>query len=114
MAQGGALRLDRRVEVLQVKTRRNGLGERVAEGWTTIATVRAKYLPVSDGERLRAAAVEQKSDARFTLRLSRSVASIDGGHRLRFEGADWEITAVKPVGRRWIEVSAWKIRKKGA
>ena len=103
------LRFDRKITVLTAVIAENEAGEQVATGWQAGAKAWASYTPVSDGERLRAAAIEQKAEARFVTRWSKALAGIDGQNRLRFEGADWQITGVKEIGRRrGLEISAWK------
>lgn len=110
MKAGTAPRLDRRIVILKASFAENEAGEEVPTGWADYASVRAEYTPVSDGERMRAAAVEQKAEARFTVRYSARAAEILGANRLRFEGADWEITGSKETGRRrWIEITAWRV-----
>ncbi|MCD9149978.1 head-tail adaptor protein [Pseudophaeobacter flagellatus] len=106
--------LDRRVSLLGTQYEENEAGENVATGWDEIAKARANYAPVSDGERLRAAAVEQKVEARFVMRWSKALAVITGENRLRFDGADWHITGIKEIGRRrMLEISAWRVKKAG-
>ncbi|WP_295451219.1 head-tail adaptor protein [uncultured Pseudophaeobacter sp.] len=105
---------DRRVSLLGAQVEENDAGETVATGWNEIAQARANYAPVSDGERLRAAAVEQKAEARFVVRWSKALAVITGENRLRFDGTDWRITEIKEIGRRrGLEISAWRLKKAG-
>lgn len=109
------LRFDRKITFLAaVEEKDPDSGEVVATGWEEAGFAWASFTPVSDGERLRAAAVEQKAEARFVTRWTKALAGIDGGNRLRFDGADWQITGAKEVGRhRGLEFSAWKILKAG-
>ena len=105
---------DRRIIILQPSFEENDAGERVVTGWAEYAQPWAAYTPVSDGERLRAAAVEQKTDARFVLSWSLQLAAVSGAFRLRFDGADWPITGIKELGfREGLEITAWKIHKAG-
>ncbi|MEO3479419.1 head-tail adaptor protein [Phaeobacter sp. CAU 1743] len=111
MKAGSAPRLDRRIVILEASFAENEAGEEVATGWAEYAEGRAQYTPVSDGERMRAASVEQKTDARFVVRWSIKLAAVNGENRIRFDGADWQITGVKEIGRGlWIEITAWRIR----
>ncbi|MDE4192431.1 head-tail adaptor protein [Phaeobacter gallaeciensis] len=104
-------RLDRTVTFLEAATSKSPTGNKTKTGWNELFPVAASYQALSDGERWRAGAVEQKAEARFTVRYSARAAAILGANRLRFEGADWEITGSKEIGRRrWIEITAWKIR----
>lgn len=110
MRAGTAPRLDRRIVILEAGFAENEAGEEVATGWAEYAEERAEYTPVSDGERMRAASVEQKTDARFVVRWSTRLAAVSGENRIRFDGADWQITGVKELGRGlWIEITVWKV-----
>ncbi|MEQ3671534.1 head-tail adaptor protein [Pseudophaeobacter sp.] len=115
MTRQGLPALDRKITFLAATEGKDpDSGEVVATGWGEVASARASFTPVSDGERLRAAAVEQRAEARFVTRWTRALAEIDGQNRLRFDGADWQITGVKEVGRHLgLEFSAWKIREAG-
>jgi len=107
--------LDRKITILRATKGKNGLGEKVALEWVPYATVQAAYEPISDIERLNAGAVEEKADARFTLRYSQRLAAVDGKFRLSFGGDQWQITGARIIGRRQrIELAAWKIDKPGA
>lgn len=106
--------LDRKISVLGADFVENDAGEQVQGEWSVRHHAWASYEPVSDVERLRAAAVEQKIEARFTVRWTRALALITGENRLRFEGADWQITGIKEIGRRKrLEISAWKTGQAG-
>lgn len=110
MRAGTAPRLDRRIVILEASFAENEAGEEVPTGWAEYAEERAQYTPVSDGERMRAASVEQKADARFVVRWSIKLAAASGENRIRFDRADWQITGVKELGRGlWIEITAWKV-----
>lgn len=100
--------LDRRI-VLQRATR--GAADwagHEAETWGTLATVWAKYVPVSDGEKVAAGQREAALMARFVIRHSSTVADLDAKDRVSFGGL-WNILGVKetPDGRnRFIEITA--------
>ncbi|MFY1706249.1 phage head completion protein [Tritonibacter scottomollicae] len=101
---------DRRILFLEAQRAENDAGEEAIIGWNKLFYRWAAYEPVSDGERLRAAAVEQRSDARFRVLWSGPMVQITGAHRLRFDGADWQITGLKERGFKGeIEITAWKI-----
>ncbi|WP_109466357.1 phage head closure protein [Albibacillus kandeliae] len=103
-------RLDRRIVFLRAVVEENEAGELEALAWDEFASARASYEPVSDGERLRAAAVEQKTDARFRVRWTSRLAMVTGEFRFRFDGSDWRITGIKEIGRRqFLEISAWRL-----
>jgi SPP1 family predicted phage head-tail adaptor len=102
--------LDRRITISRPQEQKSAIGETIATGWEEVATIWAAYAPISDGERLRAAAVEQKTDARFTVRYSARLAGIDGTHQIQFDGSDWQITGIKEIGRRRrLEITAWRL-----
>lgn len=108
-------RLDRWVEFQEPTEEENDAGEMVATGWQPVVSVQASFSQISEVEKLRSGAVEQRADAYFVVRYSKRVAAINGTHRLRFEGDDWRLTGAKQVGRRrLLEFAAWKIEKPGA
>ncbi|WP_323783445.1 phage head closure protein [Leisingera sp.] len=103
---------DRRIVILQAAFAENEAGEQEATGWAEYANPWASYQPVSDGERLRAAAVEQKTDGRFQVLWTAKLAAVTGAFRLRFQGDDWRITGVKEIGyRNRLEITAWRLVK---
>jgi len=63
--------------------------------WIEIASVRAAYTPVSDGETFRAGERAGSGLARFVIRHSSAVASVGPSDRLRFEGRVFEILGAK-------------------
>jgi len=98
--------LDRRVTLLQRQISKGALNSDV-EAWPEFGTVWASYKPVSDGERMRSAEVAATIEARFQIRWSEGVSVIDPTWRLRFAGRDWDVVAVKEIGRHeGIEISA--------
>lgn len=105
-------RLDRHISFLAPKMVGLGLGEAKRDGWETAATCWAHYTPVSDSEKMRAAAVERKTDGRFVVRYSRALAMLDSRSAIEFDGSQWKITGVKELGRRqWLEFTAWRLVK---
>jgi SPP1 family predicted phage head-tail adaptor len=84
----------------------NGFNEPV-ETWTDLATVWAMRRDASAGESYRALEVGAQISARFTVRWSAMAATIDPRDRVRFEGREYNITAVRNSGRRrWREIDA--------
>lgn len=67
---------DRRILFLEARREENDAGEEEVTGWDALFYRWAAYEPVSDGERLRAAAVEQRSDARFRVLWSGPMVQI--------------------------------------
>lgn len=103
---------DRRIVILQAAFTENDAGEQEAAGWGEFARPWAAYQPVSDGERQRAAAVEQKTDARFQVLWTAKLATVTGAFRLRFQGDDWRIAGIKEIGYRdRLEITAWRLVK---
>jgi SPP1 family predicted phage head-tail adaptor len=102
--------LDRRIAIGQPEVIELGMDETKEGPFVPLATVWAAYEPVSDGERMRAAAVEQKTDARFTVRWSTRLSAINATYQIEFDGSYWEITGTKEIGRRgWLEITAWRL-----
>lgn len=101
---------EHRVTLLAPITAKNGLGETRPSGWEEVITLWAKVVPVSDGERWRAGAVEQRADARITVAYSALTAAVDGTYRVFLDGATWQIIGSKPVGfRLGFELTAWRM-----
>lgn len=98
--------LDRTIVLQRATLAPNAMNEPV-ETWGTLATRRASYQPVSDGERSQAAEVAAVIDCRFQIRWSADVASLSPKDRLTFEGRVFDIRGVKEIGRRQgLEISA--------
>ena len=75
--------------------------------WATLATRSASYEPLSDGERFRAGETAANASARFVIRYSTEVATVNAKDRLTFDGDTYEIVNVKETGRReGIEITA--------
>jgi SPP1 family predicted phage head-tail adaptor len=73
----------------------------------TFDEVWAARKDVSTMEALRSREVGAEITARFTVRYSLLTARIDPRFRLRHDGADFDITGVRRVGRaHWIEIDA--------
>ena len=84
----------------------NGFNEPV-ESWAEHAVVWAKRHDASAAERYRAQEVGAEITARFTIRHWSLVADVDARDRIRFSGRNYNITAVRAVGRNaWLEIDA--------
>jgi SPP1 family predicted phage head-tail adaptor len=104
----GAGDLDRRVIVERYATQLNDFNEPELV-WSPAYTLWASYSAVSDAEKLSAGQINSSLSARFVIRSSAASRTIDSKDRLRFDGAEWEITGVKETkdGRKqFIEISA--------
>lgn len=98
--------LDRKVTLERFTTTRDVYNAPV-QNWTTLATVSAAFEPLSDGERFRASETGATATARFRIRYSTTVASLNAKDRLTFEGTAYAILHVKQLGRRnGIEITA--------
>lgn len=88
--------LDRRVTIQRAAVLTNDLGEEVPT-WSEHATVWAQVVPVSDGERWRAAEVGAAVTTRFRIRWGFGVTPED---RIAYDGRIYDVTGVKEIGRR--------------
>ena len=91
--------LDRRITLLRAAMVKNALNELVPH-WSPLATVFAKYMPLSDGERIRAQQVGAYATARFLVRWSTLTAGLTAKDRLVFAGQVFEISGQKEIGRK--------------
>lgn len=77
----------------------NGEPESVCDAW-------AKFLPVSDGEKLTHKHVSELT-ARFTIRWSSAASGIKSSDKLKFDGKTFGIFGIKEISRRqYIEITA--------
>lgn len=98
--------LDRRIQIMRGTETVNGLNEPVVT-WAVLSEVWAGKADVSDGERLRAKEINATITTRFHIRWSQKVRDVDARDRVRFDGFEYDIMAVKEIGRRkGIEISA--------
>ena len=87
-----------RVQVLRAALVDDGVQRRRQDFAPVGDVLPAARRDLSDGERFAAGMVRPTIAARFTIRLSPQVAAIGLTDRLRADGADWEIIALKEVG----------------
>lgn len=98
--------LDHRVTIRRAVVERNAFNEAV-DVWHDLVTVWAMRRDASAAESYRAHEVDAEITTRFTIRWSALAATIDPRDRIRFRGAEYNITAVRDVGRReWREIDA--------
>lgn len=96
----GAGARDRKIEFLERGTARDALNAPV-ETWSVIAWTWAERMTVSDGERIRAQAVEADRTDRFRTPWTRTLAAIDPTYRIQdADGRVYDILAIKEIGRR--------------
>ncbi len=99
-------KLDRRLILQRDRAENDPLAEG-AERWTTVATVWAAYMPVSDGERQRASETSAVIDCRFHIRRTSKVRDASPKWRAIFEGRTFNIVGVKEIDRKaGLEISA--------
>lgn len=100
--------LDRSIQIRRATTEPDGLGGFI-ETWADLGNpLAAMRRDVSDGERLSAAAWDNKLVTRFTIRSSTFGRGIRRTDRLTHEGVTFVIDGIKEVpGRRgFIEITA--------
>lgn len=89
-------RLDRRITIQRAIKATDNFGGEV-EIWGDHATVWAEVLPISDGERWRAAEVAADVTTRFRIRWGFGVQVTD---RVLYDGRLYDLHGVKELGRR--------------
>ena len=92
-------KLDRRIVLQRFSETRDAYNEPV-KTWATLASRSASYEPLSDGERFRAGETAANASARFVIRWSSAVQTLNPKDRLTFDGDTYEIVRVKEIGRR--------------
>ena len=99
-------KLDRRI-ILQRSTKANDAFNQPIETFSTLATVWASYLPLSDSEKARANEIYSNLTARFQIRWSTVVATLNTKDRVSFDGRVFDILGVKEIGRHeGLEITA--------
>lgn len=79
------------------------------ETWADLITVWAAAHLATDVERWRAQEIGVDLTARFTIRYEGAPADLGPADRVLFEGRDFNITSLRPYGRRrreWLEINA--------
>lgn len=97
-------RLDRRITIQAVTRSRDSFGQ-ASETWADLLTVWAAFKPVSASERFAAAQTIATQAATFSIRYRADLSLSPGGHRIRFDGKNWNITGYSEIGRR----EGWEI-----
>jgi SPP1 family predicted phage head-tail adaptor len=91
--------LDRRIVILRATTAPDAFNEPV-ETWGALATVWAKVVPVSDGERWQAGQTLANETIRFTIRWAYWVADVNPRDRVQYDGRVFDIQGVKDIDRK--------------
>ena len=99
--------LDRRISIFRSVQALDEVGKPTATGAPNkICDAWAKYVPVSDGEKLTHKHVSELS-ARFTIRWSIAASDIAASDKLAFAGKTFGIFGIKEIGRRqYLEITA--------
>ena len=106
MARKSAGALDRRITIRRAAITYNAFNEPV-ETFNDLVTVWANRNEVTAGEAYRAKEVGAELTTRFLIRYSSQVASVDPRDRIRFDGYEYNVTAVRNIDRnRWREIDA--------
>jgi len=95
-----------RVTLRRCETVTNDFGEAIPQ-WRDLAIVWAGKQDIRDSERIAAMEVGSTVTGRFQIRWSRRWLDLTPRDRLVFEGREFDITAIKEIGRReGIEITA--------
>lgn len=99
-------KLDRRIVLQRATKSKDSFGQPI-ETFADWQTVWAAYMPVSDGEKLRANETYSNLTARFKIRWSSAVSTLNTKDRVTFDGRTFDIIGVKELGRRdGLEITA--------
>lgn len=104
----GAGNLDRRIIIQRATTTLNEFNEPV-ETWGDLTTVWARRIDASAAESYRAQEVGAQISARFRVRYSTLIATVNPRDRIVFDGRQYNITRVsEPEGTRnqWRDIDA--------
>lgn len=98
--------LDRRITLKRATVTTNEFNEPVYS-WSTLATVSAAKLDLSDRERLAFGEMAAEIITRFRIRWSSTVSDLNPKDKLVHAGRTYEIYAVKEMGRHvGLEITA--------
>jgi SPP1 family predicted phage head-tail adaptor len=103
--------LDRRIVIERYAETRDTFNN-VVQTWSTLATVWASKKDVKDvsnAERFRTQEVGAEVATRFGIRWSPTVSGVNAKDRIQYDGATYNITGIKEMGRReGIEITAMR------
>jgi SPP1 family predicted phage head-tail adaptor len=101
-------KLDRRVILLRASVTRAPRSNAPVETWVELARRWASKRTVSDGEAAKSAEIAATITDRFQIRWEARFADLNPKDRLMCEGREYNIVAVREVGRR----EGWEISAK--
>ena len=97
---------NRRIVITRATTAKDAMGQPI-KTWATYATVWARYDPVSDAEKVMASEVYASLAARFLIRWSLLVSTVDARDQINFDGRVFDIIGAKETLKRTlIEITA--------
>lgn len=97
--------LDRRISIIRSVDRLDEAGKPLSTGEEVLLVAWAKYIPISDSEKLTHKHQADLS-ARFTIRWSNAGAGAKSSDRLIFDGKTFGIFGIKEIGRRqYLEIT---------
>ena len=92
-------RLDRRITIQTKVVTQDDFGGEVVS-WATLAEVYAEKIENRGAERFAAQQVVGAAIMTFRFRWSEVVKAVTVTHRITFDGREFDITAVREIGRR--------------
>lgn len=92
-------RLDRRITIQRKSVTQSDSGEEVVT-WTDVDTVYAEKVENRGDERFAAQQLVGHAIVTFRIRWSDTVKEVTDEHKIVFDGRDYDITAVREIGRR--------------
>lgn len=96
---------DRRIVLQRAVTVDDGLTT-VISGWEPLATVWAKYIPISGAEMLAAGETASFNRVRFKIRNDSLWSDLNATDRLTFDDKEYNIDAVRSEGRGFFLIDA--------
>lgn len=91
--------LDRRIQIREKVVTQDDFGEEIVT-WNTVATVSAEKIENNGQERFSTAQFVGKRVCSFQFRWSSAVKGTTTLHKVLFDEVEFDIVAVKEIGRR--------------
>ncbi len=90
--------MDRRITIRRATISYNSFNEPI-ESWADLVTVWAQWKDATASEAYKAAEIGAEISARFVIRWSTDVRDVNPKDRVLFRNREYNITAVRDVGR---------------